>query len=345
MLTRPVARLAPTVVMVLLAACGGGSASPSSLSSVSPSSEREPLVPAGGQLMVSTPEEGLSLVTGAGRQLASFQLPHADSTTWSADGQQLAFSGVAARGGTEIYTLHSGSPARPLTGQQASFNPVWSLDGNWIAFTEITMTPKGGASRIWIIHSDGSGIRPLTDLAPGRSDTPGGYNPVNGRLAFTRCWPVPPQSDGLDPDTCAVWTMAADGSDQRLLARDSEQPVRSPDGRQIAFVSTRDHAAQVPLDEDYTTWIGQIYVMRADGSQQRRLLTTATNDRAPSWAPGGDVIAFQTTGTQADSWSYVDLVNADGSCRRRIPLAGTGLSTGYRSPAWRPGPAVPPLTC
>jgi Tol biopolymer transport system component len=139
--------------------------------------------------------------------------------------------------------------------------------------------------------------------------------------------------------------MAADGSDRRSLATESEMPEWSPDGRWIAFASTRDHAARRPVGDGETGWIDQLYVMRADGSHQQRLLRTTTDDSNPSWAPGGAVIAYQTTGTRTDAWSYVDLVNADGSCRRTLPLSGTGMSTGYTSPAWRPGPAVQPLIC
>jgi Tol biopolymer transport system component len=52
--------------------------------------------------------------------------------------------------------------------------------------------------------------------------------------------------------------MNADGSGQRRLTQRGAQPLWSPDGRRIAFVSKRDGNAE-------------IYVMNADGSVQRNM--------------------------------------------------------------------------
>jgi Tol biopolymer transport system component len=176
-------------------------------------------------------------------------------------------------------------------------------------------------------------------------DIAGPYNPVSGRLAFTRCTRTPSLAGGLEPDTCSVWTMAPDGSDQRRLATQSEQPTWSPDGRRIVFASARDHAGQHMVGEDNVSWNRQLYVMNGDGSDQRRLITTGSDDEHPSWAPGGDVIAYQTDTRQKDQTTLA-LVNADGSCRLRIPPPATPQpNPGYSSPAWRPGGVAAPLVC
>ena len=75
--------------------------------------------------------------------------------------------------------------------------------------------------------------------------------------------------------------------------------------------------------------------MAADGSDQRRLTTTAGLDEGPSWSPGGSRIAFTSTrsGT-SDIWTMA----ADGTDQQ--PL--TALA-GYteESPDWQALPAAP----
>jgi TolB protein len=53
----------------------------------------------------------------------------------------------------------------------------------------------------------------------------------------------------------------------------------SPDGRHIAFRSTRDGNVE-------------LYVMRADGSAQRRLTNSQAAERRFAWSPDGRNLAF-----------------------------------------------------
>ncbi len=57
------------------------------------------------------------------------------------------------------------------------------------------------------------------------------------------------------------------------------EPAVSPDGQRVAFVSSRDGDAE-------------LYVMNADGSEQRRLTEHRGDDSAPQWAPDGGALAF-----------------------------------------------------
>ena len=67
--------------------------------------------------------------------------------------------------------------------------------------------------------------------------------------------------------------MNADGSGQQRLTTQGAQPGWSPDGQKIAFMSERDGNAE-------------IYVMHADGSQQRNLTRTrGGKESGLVWSP------------------------------------------------------------
>jgi dipeptidyl aminopeptidase/acylaminoacyl peptidase len=334
--------------MLLSAACTGGSSSPTV-------GDPLPAPPVSAELAVSG--DGVQMLSDDGAPLETVKLPsallEADSAAWSPDGTRVAFTaGVrstkpdALLPPTDVYSVNlaGGTPLRLTTDHDAVF-PSWSPDGRWIAYTAVRKIGGERSAGISVIHPDGSGGQQLTPARRDVFDIAGPYNPVSGRLAFTRCTRTPSLAGGLEPDTCSVWTMAPDGSDQRRLAAESEQPSWSPDGRRIVFASARDHAGQHMVGEDNVSWNRQLYVMNRDGSDQRRLITTGSDDEHPTWAPGGAVVAYQTS-TRKTYQTTLALVNADGSCRLRIPPpAAPALNSGYSSPAWRPGGVAAPLVC
>jgi len=86
-----------------------------------------------------------------------------------------------------------------------------------------------------------------------------------------------------------IYSMAPDGSNQVNLTNnpaDDFDPVWSPDGKQIAFVSNRETGAGG----------GQfIYTMQADGSEVTRVSTQA-DSKSPDWSPLGSQIAYSSMG-------------------------------------------------
>jgi hypothetical protein len=114
--------------------------------------------------------------------------------------------------------------------------------------------------------------------------------------------------------------MNFDGSDLRQLT-DSDghdfYPRWSPDGEQIAFLSTRDGGRE------------EIYVMAADGSNQRRLTNNKAFDGAPSWSPDGTRFVFAS---DRDGNYELYVMNSDGTDVQRL----TDNRAADRKPSWRP---------
>jgi Tol biopolymer transport system component len=112
----------------------------------------------------------------------------------------------------------------------------------------------------------------------------------------------------------------------------------SPDGQWIVFSSMRDaynrtltetEKKQLALDPSY---FGEIYIMRADGSGQKRLTTTNGYDGGPFFAPDGKRIVwrrFDEQGLIADVWT----MNVDGSDPRQVTRFGSMSWAPYIHPS------------
>ena len=94
-------------------------------------------------------------------------------------------------------------------------------------------------------------------------------------------------------------------------------PSWSPDGRRIAFASSRDGDSE-------------IYVMNADGTGELNLTNNVSLDKNPSWSPNGGKIAFAS---DRDGDLEIYLMNVDGTEQEnltRSPGAEDDL------PTWSP---------
>jgi Tol biopolymer transport system component len=137
-------------------------------------------------------------------------------------------------------------------------------------------------------------------------------------------------------DSMDIFAAKRDGSSIRRLTEargyDAEGSY-SPDGKSIVFCSLRDayerelSAEEKKRLETDPAYFGEIYLMNADGSNQRRLTQTPGYDGGPFFSPDGQRIIwrrFEENGAIADVYT----MKLDGSDVRRI--------TDFKSMSWAP---------
>jgi hypothetical protein len=245
---------------------------------------------------------------------------------WSPDGTRIAF--VSDRKGkSQIFVMNAdGSDPVQLTFDTLS-DPAglsWSPDGTRIAFG--ASQSQDFASDLYIINSDGSNLRRLTNAMDDldfSSDT--SWSPDGTRIVFDKGFFF-----------TNLYVMSADGSNATMLATDSWSPSWSPDGAEIAFASL---VTSCGFDPPFLPCLSDIFVINAAGSKPRRLTTTASpfSNSAPAWSPDGTKIAFERDYNGSISTTDIYVMNADGS--NQISLTSTGDNS---APAWQPVLTNPP---
>jgi Tol biopolymer transport system component len=173
-------------------------------------------------------------------------------------------------------------------------SPSFAPDGQTILFEKHKPTSTADVSAIWETSVDGDDPHKIAGHGKFRYYTPQ-YNDDGTRIAFTRCQP----GDGV----CAIWDMAADGSDERALTPyvhdDTNEavdfhPIYSPDGNTIVF------------DRYFSDGeISRLFTMEADGDDEGPLTPPALEAFGADWSPDGNSIVFAThlARTGSNVWS------------------------------------------
>jgi TolB protein len=184
-------------------------------------------------------------------------------------------------------------------------DPAWAAGGSRIVFE----STRSGDPELWTMLADSRRQEQLTS-SPGFDGDPA-VSPDGSQLAFT----------SARAGNRELYTMRLDGSELRRLTFTGgavsnpdvegvdENPSWSPDGRSIVFDSSR--------DGDF-----EIYVMRADGSGERRLTDHPALDARSVWSPDGKVIVFESDRAEksrpcSDGGTGRDGARADGVDRLR----------------------------
>lgn len=221
---------------------------------------------------------------------------------WSPDGRSIAYTSYrSGRPDVLISNIYAGTMESPTKGVGQNFLPVFSPDGNRIAF----MSTRDGNSEIYVMNRDGSNLIRLTNN-PAIDVTPT-WSPAGTQIAFTSerrgqpqifvvnvdgtglrqvsfesyadrpTWSPPPYNE------IAFAARTGPGFDIKILNIGSgetrqitfgegsnESPAWAPNGRHLAFMSTRAGRSQ-------------IFTVDRDGRNLRQI-TKEGNNQMPHWS-------------------------------------------------------------
>jgi Tol biopolymer transport system component len=164
---------------------------------------------------------------------------------WSPDGTSRTFTRMPPRDGwLESWVWAVGADGTGLRRIVRGRNARWSPDGTRLVFAAPTAKSKGD---LFVVGADG-GRRRLV-LASREVDEPAGWSPNGRRILFTRFT----DSSGRRAD---VYTVNVDGTRLRRLGPGIAGSW-SPDGTKVLYADS---------------YLGRLWIMRADGSGKRRLL-------------------------------------------------------------------------
>jgi Tol biopolymer transport system component len=182
---------------------------------------------------------------------------------------------ISPNGSTIVFTRFYNDPERPTSwlinrdgsnprevSADRAIDPTWSPDGQQILFASVF----NGLSQLSIINIDGTGLRQLSNLPAlrGRSD----WSPQGLIITYSG-----------KPWERELFVMNSDGSNQHQISPsggNSQGPSFSPDGQWVAFTAYFDR---------YEVNGCEIYTMRVDGTDLRRITNNEYCDYQPRWGP------------------------------------------------------------
>ncbi len=177
-------------------------------------------------------------------------------------GQFALAASLSHEGNPSIYLLTGkGKIMKKLTHHwDIDVSPTWSPDGKAMAF----VSNRSGGPQIYIKDMEDGNIRRLT--YEGNYNTSPQWSPRDNYIAYSAM----SRNDGTN--ICVIPVQGGEPIQLTNNAGNNESPTWSPDGSLIAFCSDKEGRSR-------------IYVMNANGSNQRRLLALEGEQTSPAWSP------------------------------------------------------------
>ena len=172
---------------------------------------------------------------------------------------------------------------RKKFGLKSIISPAWSPDGKDIAFSALS----GSSRNIFLYNLESDELTQLTDDRYDEIDV--AWYPDSRRLVFSSDRPHPDDYATIDSTEFLYGSYNLHQIDlgSRTITPvnvgpgQNTEPVVSPDGSKIAFVSSRNG-------------IDNIYVYYIDSARVIGVTNSLTNAKSPTWSPDSKMLAFST---------------------------------------------------
>jgi Tol biopolymer transport system component len=200
------------------------------------------------------------------------------SPRWSPDGKKIVFAlhgsirMVDVEGGEVEVVLAGGNPAKGEPCEAGGFPGGWSPDGQRITY--YSADAIHGVSHVCIVDVDGSNVTVVPRTLGYHAEPI--WSPDGRYLTFRSI-------RGGNHD---VYTYDLETGVERRLTDDPAtdlEPNWSPDGEWIVFGSGRD--SRVTRSIEHPVCCVNLYIMRKDGSDVRRVTEHVAKDSEPVWVP------------------------------------------------------------
>jgi len=249
---------------------------------------------------------------------------------WSPDGRQIVL--ISTRhGGQKVHImaaddLSHGSNMRQLTtGETEDDSPAWSPDGKRIAFVSI----RTGVSQICVMNADGSEVRQLTNgNAENIHPT---WSPDSTRILFnTTYFAGATAADGrnVPSDNRVVGEKIDEKMDLATIGLDGSNLRRVTIGGGYTYASFSPDGALI-LHRRVQGELSQIFVMKADGTDDHNVSGESHLDGWPAWSSDGQRIVFSRRVQDA---FQLFVMNRNGSGVRQL----TDTVGEFTNPRWSP---------